>query len=113
MWTVLIAETRRRWVAAARRAEDEASRDKDRALARERRLDKPVRDEEAAWSRIDAMIATRKPSEYEAAVTLLTDMQALAEREGRSDAFTQRILTLRHRHARKSRLIERLDRAGV
>ena len=99
--------------AAARRAEDEASRDKDRALARERRLDKPVRDEEAAWSRIDAMIATRKPSEYEAAVTLLTDMQALAEREGRSDAFTQRILTLRHRHARKSRLIERLDRAGV
>jgi hypothetical protein len=29
------------------------------------------------------MIATRKPAEYDAAVTLLTDLQALAEREDR------------------------------
>ncbi|MGX7728264.1 hypothetical protein ACWPOB_03215 [Rhodococcus sp. 2H158] len=48
--------------AAARRAEDKVRRDKDHALARERRLDEPVRDEEAAWSRIDAMIATRNPA---------------------------------------------------
>lgn len=34
------------------------------------------------------MIATRKPAEYDAAVTLLTDLQALAERDGRRHTFT-------------------------
>ncbi len=46
---------------AAQRAEDEARREKAHALARERRLDELAREEEAAWLRVDAMIATRKP----------------------------------------------------
>ncbi|GCE37803.1 hypothetical protein Rhow_000649 [Rhodococcus wratislaviensis] len=98
---------------AARRAEQQARRHKARSLAREKRIDELARDEEATWSRIDAMIATRKPIEYDAAVALLTDLQTLAEREGRGDIFTQRSQALRHTHARKPRLIERLDRAGV
>ncbi|MFI6676002.1 hypothetical protein [Kribbella sp. NPDC050470] len=97
----------------AQRAEDEARREQARALARERRLDDLARQEEAAWSRVEALIATRKPAEYDAAVTLLTDLQALAEREDRPGAFTQRTITLRQTHARKPSLIERLNRAGV
>ncbi|MGV9747778.1 hypothetical protein ACWDTG_23155 [Rhodococcus zopfii] len=99
--------------AAARRAEEEARRNEARALAREQRLDELARDEEAAWLRIDALIATRKPSEYDAAVTLLTDLHALSEREGRRGAFTRRSQALRHAHARKASLIERLCRAGI
>jgi hypothetical protein len=49
-----------------RRAEQQARRQKARSLEREKRIDELVRDEEATWSRIDAMIATRKPSEYAA-----------------------------------------------
>ncbi|PBC52143.1 hypothetical protein CJ179_01790 [Rhodococcus sp. ACS1] len=98
---------------AARRAEQQARRAKERSLAREKRIDELAHDEEAVWSRIDAMIATRKPSEYDAAAALLTDLQALADRDGRRDTFTQRSQALRHTHARKPRLIERLDRAGV
>ncbi|MDF3309589.1 hypothetical protein P3H15_31720 [Rhodococcus sp. T2V] len=98
---------------AARRAEQQARRRKARALAREKRIDELARDEEATWSRIDAMIATRKPDQYDAAAALLTDLQALADRDGRRDTFTQRSQALRHTHARKPRLIERLDRAGV
>lgn len=98
---------------AARRAEEETRRQEALALAREHRLDDLARDEEAAWSRIDALIATRKPGEYDAAVALLTDLQALAEREGRPDAFTRRSQALRHTHARKTSLIERLGRAGL
>ena len=98
---------------AARRAEQQARRQQDRSLAREKRIDELARDEEATWSQIDAMIATRKPGEYDAAAALLTELQTLAERDGRRDAFTQRCLALRHTHARKPRFIERLDRAGV
>jgi hypothetical protein len=99
--------------AAAQRAEDEARREKARALARARRLDELACEEGAAWSRVDAMIATRKPAEYDAAVTLLTALQALAEREDRYPTFTQHTTALRQTHARKSSLIERLNRAGI
>lgn len=59
------------------------------------------------------MIATRKPADYDAAVTLLTDLQALAEREERHHTFTRRVTALRLTHARKPSLIERLNRAGL
>jgi len=99
--------------AAAQRTKDEARREKARLDARERRLDKLAGEEDAAWSRVETMIATRKPAEYDAAVTLLTDLQALAEREDRYDTFTLRTIALRQTHARKPALIERLNRARI
>jgi hypothetical protein len=54
---------------AAQRAEDAARREQAHALARERRLDALAGEEDAAWSRVEAMIATRKPAEYDDAVT--------------------------------------------
>jgi hypothetical protein len=99
--------------AAALRADAEARREQARARARQRRLDTLASDEEAAWARVEKMIATRKPGEYDAAVTLLTDLQTLAKRDGRSDTFTKRAKGLRQTHARKPSLIERLNQAGV
>lgn len=93
--------------------QQEARREKARTLARERRLDELAGEEDTAWSRVDTMIATRRPTDYDAAVTLLTDLQALAEREERHHTFTVRATALRHIHARKRSLIERLDRAGL
>ncbi|WP_342661329.1 hypothetical protein Rruber_05079 (plasmid) [Rhodococcus ruber] len=104
-------ERRRR--ADLRRAEEETRRQQADFLARERRLDELAHDEEGTWSRIEAMIATRKPHEYDTAAALLTELQTLALRTGRGDTFTQRTSALRHTHARKPRLIERLDRAGI
>jgi hypothetical protein len=98
---------------AAQYADQETRREEARVRARERRLDELARDQEAAWSRVEAMIATRKPAEYDAAVTLLTDLQALAEREDRYDTFTSRTIALRQTHARKPSLIERFNRAGI
>lgn len=99
--------------AAAARAEEEARQEQARALARTRRLDRLAGEGQAAWDRVEALIDTRKPTEYDAAVTLLTDLQALAERDGTDDAFTARARQLRHTHARKPSLIDRLDRAGI
>lgn len=98
---------------AAQRAEAKAHREQARLDARQRRLDKLADEEDAAWSRIEVLIATRKPAEYDAAVILLTDLQALAQREDRSDTFTARTIALRQTHARKPALIERLNRAAI
>jgi hypothetical protein len=99
--------------AAAQRAGDQARLEAARALAYQRRLDELARDEESAWSRVDAMIATRKPTEYDTAVAMLTDLRALAERDGRRDTFIRRSAALRQAHARKPSLLDRLNRAGV
>lgn len=98
---------------AAQRAEDEARQEQACASAHERRLDDLADEEDATWSRIDALIAARRPAEYDAAVTLLTDLRALAERENRNDTFALRTIALRQAHARKPSLIERLDRAEI
>lgn len=105
--------TDRQLYESAQRAAEKTRVERDRALARERRLDELSRDEDAAWSRVDALIATRKPGEYDTAVALLTDLRALATREGRNDAFARRSTALRETHARKPSLIDRLDRAGI
>lgn len=99
--------------AAARRAEEETGRAHARALARARRLDDLARDEAAAWGRVNAMITTRKPAEYDAAVALLTDLRALADRDGNPDAFVRRSTALRQEHSRKPSLIERFNQAGI
>jgi hypothetical protein len=99
--------------ATAKRAEEEAHREREQALAREKRLDALARDEDAAWSRADAMIATKRPGEYDAAVELLKDLRVVAQRADRLDAFTRRFALLRQKHLRKPSLIERLNRAGL
>jgi predicted kinase len=99
--------------AARTRADKEARRENIRALARERRLDELAHGEEKAWARIDTMIATKKPGEYDAAVMLLTELRALAERDGRPDEFARRSIALRQTHSRKPSLIERFNRAGI
>lgn len=105
------AEQQRR--EAARRADEQVRRETARALARERRLDELAHDVAGAWARVEDMIATRKPGEYDSAVTLLTDLQALAERDDRPEEFSRRYATLRQDHARKPTLIDRLNRANL
>jgi hypothetical protein len=114
----LLDDTARRRADRERRladqhAEAEARRASARARARERRLDELAGEEDLTWSRVDTMIATRKPADYDAAVTMLTDLQALAEREERHHTFTRRVTALRRTHARKPSLIERFNRAGL
>jgi hypothetical protein len=98
---------------AAAHTKEEARQNQARALARARRLDRLAGEGQAAWDRVEAMIDTRKPAEYDAAVALLTDLQTLAERDGTDDAFTARARQLRQTHSRKPSLIDRLNRADI
>jgi hypothetical protein len=98
---------------AAQHADDRARRKQARASAHAQRLDNLADEEDVTWSHVDTLIDTRKPAEYDAAVTLLTDLRALAEREDRYDKFAMRTTALRQTHARKPSLIARLDQAGI
>ncbi|MCW3841686.1 hypothetical protein ONA70_16420 [Micromonospora yasonensis] len=69
--------------------------------------------EEHERDRVAAMIETKKPKEYGAAVALLSDLKTLAERDGDTEAFHRRVRQLRELHARKPSLLDRLDRAGL
>ncbi|MEU6035908.1 hypothetical protein ABZ801_10900 [Actinomadura sp. NPDC047616] len=61
----------------AERAAEKARREREGALAREKQFDELARDQEAAWTRVHAMIDTKRQSEYDAAVKLLKDLQAV------------------------------------
>lgn len=100
------AETR------VRRAEEERQA-AARAAAYSKRLDHLATKSEAAWQEVAGLIETKKPREYDLAVSLLRDLSALARRDGQHSSFTTRFLALRCRHERKPSLQERFDKAGL
>ena len=100
-------------LAAIERARKRAGRERDAALARDKRLEELALHEEQAWGQVDASIATKKPAGYDSAVGLLSDLRAVSERKGRPEAFAKRFAQLREQHLKKSSLLDRFDRAGL
>ena len=94
--------------ARSRPAEDAA-----RTAAYARHLDQLATRTEEAWREAAALIETKRPRDYDRAVTLLRDLQALADRQGDLAVFTGRFGELRTRHQRKPSLLERFDQAGL
>jgi len=100
-------------LAAIERARKRARRERDAALARDKRLEELALHEEQAWGQVDASIETKKSAGYDSAVELLSDLRAVSERKGRQEAFVKRFAELREQHLKKSSLLERFDRAGL
>lgn len=96
--------------AEARRREEERLRherfekEKRRVSLRDLRL----RGEEV-WRDIEKEINRKNVSAYDSAVALISDLRTIAEEDGASDAFSSRLDSLRSRHSRKGRFLERLD----
>ena len=78
-----------------RRREEEARRAAARAAAYARHLDQLATRTEAAWQEAAALIETKRPRDYDLAVSLLRDLQALADRQGDPAAFRRRFGELR------------------
>ena len=114
----LLAEAEAR-AAARRRREAEAAarertrREREEADRRRRYLDELAAREPATWREIDALIATKRPTDYDRAVGLLTDLRDLGARDGRTEAVTARIRALSEQHAKKPSFIRRLQKAGL
>lgn len=106
------AEDRRR-KDAERAAREKARRERAEAAAREKYFESLAKREPAVWQEIRALIATRKPADYDAAVTLLGDLRDLGTRSGRAEEVQNRIRQLREEHAKKHSFVRRLERAGL
>jgi hypothetical protein len=76
--------------------------------ARRLRLDALRRRGTEVWNEVEKAISKRNPDGYEQAINLLLDLQMLAGEDGETETFASHVRSLRERHARKPRFIERL-----
>lgn len=97
---------------AERRAQEQASREREASLAREKHLDTLVGREAKLWSKVEDLVATKRPKEYAQSIEILIDLRDLAARTEDVD-FQLRLETLRQSHDRKPAFIERLRKAGL
>ncbi len=97
---------------AAKRASENARREREAAMAREKRLDSLVGREPELWADIDGLIATRQTRSYNEAVSALVDLRDLYAR-GTGGDFRMPLEALRQAHARKPAFVERLRKAGL
>ena len=104
------ATRKERETAAAERREAERRRQAElEEKARRVRLEYLARRGAASvWREVETEIERRNAAGYERAVHLLHDLRVLAEEDGSATEFSERVRSLRDRHERKRRFIERL-----
>src|SRR5579862_2861795 len=114
LWDAAVDRQEARAKAAAQRQrQEETRRAKAQAAAYAKHLDQLATRTEAAWEKAEEWIETKRPGDYDLAVSLLRDLQALAERQEDPAGFRKRFLELRAQHQRKPSLLERFDQAGL
>jgi hypothetical protein len=96
-----------------REARERAKREQEQQAARNQYLTSLAKRTPDAWRRVDALIATKRPCDYTAAVTLLEDLRDVGERTGRRAEFTRRLSALREAHAKKPSFLARLKGARL
>lgn len=107
------ASARRQDAARKREAEQRRRREQEAAAAQAKRLDALARNPAKAWRQVDTLIEAKRAKEYDAAITLLTDLHALAVRDGELAGFATRMGRLRQQNTRRPSLIDRFDRARL
>ena len=107
-----LAENRRE-VSLAREANERERREREQTAARDRHLSVLAKRQADAWRRAEALVATKRPGDYDAAVSVLKDLREIGERKGRLVEVTERIRALREAHAKKPSFLTRLKKAGL
>jgi hypothetical protein len=64
---------------------------------------------DSVWGEVEADIELRNAAGYERAVSLLRDLQTIAEERGTIEVYRSRLRAILARHASKRRFIERLE----
>lgn len=100
-------------IIAAAEQRAEVKRREEEARARAAYLDDLASREDETWRRVEALIETKRPGEYDEAVELLKDLRDLAVRSGQGRQFRMRLSAIREQHATKKALLRRLQRAGL
>jgi hypothetical protein len=114
----LLAAAARRAEVRIRAAVEKAERERQqlaraRAAARARYLDGLVGHVDELWQHVEALVATKRQTDYDSAVKVIQDLHDLAARRGQLDLFASRLQELRARHAKKVSLLDRLASAPL
>lgn len=106
-------ERERKCAADAAAAAERERREREKAEARQRRLDALAKRGEHAWREVEGEIERRNAVSYDRAAELLVDLRDVANAQGAMDDFARRLATIRRRHAKKKRFLERLRSHGL
>ncbi len=96
---------------AEQKAKEKARKEKEAAIAREKYLNGLAGRENEIWKKVDALILTKKPKDYDEAVRLLIDLKDFAKKNNTSSLFKSKLMVIRENHSRKSSFINRIDSA--
>jgi len=103
----------RRTVILAREAKERMRREREQAAARDRHLKILAKQQADAWRRIETLVVTKRPGDYDAAISLLKDLREIGQRTGRAEEVAERIRALREAHAKKPSFLARMRKAGL
>jgi hypothetical protein len=97
----------RKRLEAEQRAREKARREREAGMAREKHLDSLRGKESKLWGKVESLIATKQPLNYDRAVEILSDLKDLDARGTGSD-FRLRLEQICQDHARKTSFIKLL-----
>jgi hypothetical protein len=98
---------------AEQKAKEKARKEKEAAIAREKYLNGLAGRENEIWKKVDSLILTKKPKDYDEAVRLLIDLKDLAKKNNTTYLFKSKLMAIRENHSRKSSFINRIDSANL
>jgi hypothetical protein len=98
---------------AEQKAKEKARKEKEAAIAREKHLNGLAGREKEIWKKVDTLILTKKPKDYDEAVRLLIDLKDLAKKTNTTSLFKSKLMAIRENHSRKSSFINRIDSANL
>ena len=96
---------------AEQETKEKARKEKEAAIAREKYLNGLAGRENEIWKKVDSLILTKKPKDYDEAVRLLIDLKDLAKKNNTTYLFKSKLMAIRENHSRKSSFINRIDSA--
>ena len=98
---------------AEQQAKEKARKEKEAGIARKKYLNGLVGRENEIWKKVDSLILTKKPKDYDEAVRLLIDLKDLAKNNNMNSLFKSKLKAIRENHSRKSSFINRIDSANL
>jgi len=98
---------------AEQETKEKARKEKETAIAREKYLNGLAGRKNEIWKKVDSLILTKKPKDYDEAVRLLIDLKDLAKKNNTTYLFKSKLMAIRENHSRKSSFINRIDSASL
>ena len=65
------------------------------------------------WDKVDVLIKTTRPSNYDEAVKLLVDLRDLSKKVGKEKIFEERLRSIRKKHSRKPSFVRCMKNVGL